>query len=104
MTVYTRGPAEPIARLIDELAKLPGIGPKTASRLAYHLLRSPREDALALAQAIVEVKDRVQLCSRCFNLTDVDPCPICSDPARDQWTICVVEDPLDVLAVERAGA
>lgn len=99
-----RGPAEPIARLIEELAKLPGIGPKTASRLAYHLLRSPREEALALAQAIVEVKERVQLCSRCFNLTDVDPCPICSDPTRDQQTICVVEDPLDVLALERTGA
>lgn len=99
-----RGPAEPIARLIEELAKLPGIGPKTASRLAYHLLRSPREEALALAQAIVEVKERVRLCSRCFNLTDVDPCPICSDPTREQQTICVVEDPLDVLALERTGA
>ncbi|WP_353655774.1 recombination mediator RecR [Thermomicrobium sp. CFH 73360] len=104
MTVRARGPAEPIARLIEELAKLPGIGPKTASRLAYHLLRSPREEALALAQAIVEVKERVQLCSRCFNLSDVDPCPICSDPTRDQQTICVVEDPLDVLALERTGA
>ncbi|MCX7623864.1 MAG: recombination mediator RecR [Thermomicrobium sp.] len=100
----TRGPAEPIARLIDEFAKLPGIGPKTASRLAYHLLRSSREDALALAQAIVEVKERVHYCSRCFNLTDVDPCQICADPARDQRTICVVEDPLDVLALERTGA
>ncbi len=99
-----RGPVEPIARLIEELAKLPGIGPKTASRLAYHLLRSPRDEALALAQAIVEVKERVQFCSRCFNLTDVDPCPICSDPTRDHQTICVVEDPLDVLALERTGA
>jgi len=104
VTVRARGPAEPIARLMEEFAKLPGIGPKTASRLAYHLLRCSREDALALAQAIIEVKERVQLCSRCFNLTDVDPCPICADPSRDQRMICVVEDPLDVLALERTGA
>lgn len=104
VTVRGRAPAEPIARLVEEFAKLPGIGPKTASRLAYHLLRSSREDALALAQAIIDVKERVQLCSRCFNVTDVDPCSICSDVARDHQTICVVEDPLDVLALERTGA
>jgi recombination protein RecR len=92
---------EPVARLIDELAKLPGIGPKTASRLAYFLLRRPREEVVALAQAILEVKERVALCSVCFNITDIDPCAICRDEQRDRQTICVVEDPLDVLALER---
>ena len=94
---------EPVARLIDEFAKLPGIGPKTASRLAYFILRSPREEATALAHAILEVKERVSLCSVCFNITDVDPCLICQDEQRDRRTICVVEDPLDVLALERTG-
>ena len=94
---------EPVARLIDELAKLPGIGPKTASRLTYFLLRRPREEVVALAQAILEVKERVGLCSVCFNITDVDPCPICQDEQRDRRMICVVEDPLDVLALERTG-
>lgn len=94
----TKITVEPVARLIDELAKLPGIGPKTASRLAYHILRGSREEALALAQAIMEVKERVSLCSVCFNITDVDPCAICQDPQRERSVICVVEDPLDVLA------
>ncbi|MBX6754445.1 recombination mediator RecR [Thermorudis peleae] len=99
----TKITVEPVARLIDELAKLPGIGPKTASRLAYHILRGSREEALALAQAIMEVKERVSLCSVCFNITDVDPCAICQDPQRERSVICVVEDPLDVLALERTG-
>ncbi len=94
--------ALPVARLIDELGKLPGIGPKTASRLAFHLLRTSREDALALAEAIIEVKDRITLCSRCFNITEGDPCAICADPTRTS-TICVVEEPLDVVALERTG-
>lgn len=94
---------EPVARLIEELAKLPGIGPKTASRLAYFILRSSRDEAQALAHAILEVKERVSLCSVCFNITDIDPCQICRDDQRDRRTICVVEDPLDVLALERTG-
>lgn len=99
----TRVSVEPVARLIDELSRLPGIGPKSASRLAFHLLRSPREQALALAETIVEVKERIILCSRCFNITEEDPCGLCSDPTRDQTTICVVEEPLDVLAFERTS-
>lgn len=95
--------AEPVSRLIDELGRLPGIGPKTASRLAYHLLRAPREQALGLAEAILEVKERIVLCSRCFNITESDPCGMCLDPARDRSLICVVEEPLDALALERTG-
>jgi recombination protein RecR len=94
---------EPVARLIDELARLPGIGPKSASRLAYYILRASREQALGLAEAILEVKDRVILCSICFNITDSDPCSVCKDAGRDQEIICVVEEPLDVLALERTG-
>ena len=94
--------AQPVARLIDEFAKLPGIGPKTASRLAYYLLRGSREEAGALAEAILDVKERVRLCSVCFNTTESDPCPICMDPGRDR-AICVVEEPLDVVALERTG-
>ncbi len=95
--------AEPVAKLIDEFAKLPGVGPKTASRLAYFILRGSREDALALAEAIVEVKERIVLCSACFNITEQDPCSICSDSQRDRATICVVEEPLDVVALDRTG-
>jgi recombination protein RecR len=94
--------ARPVARLIDEFAKLPGIGPKTASRLAFYVLRTPREEATALAEAILEVKERIRLCSVCFNITETDPCSICGDPGRDQ-AICVVEEPLDVVALERTG-
>ena len=94
--------AQPVARLINELARLPGIGPKTASRLAYHLLRASREEAISLAEAILDVKERVRLCSICFNTTESDPCAICADPGRDR-TICVVEEPLDVVALERTG-
>ncbi|MBA2247687.1 MAG: recombination protein RecR [Chloroflexia bacterium] len=92
--------AEPVGRLIDELAKLPGIGPKTASRLAYYVLRASRDDAIGLAEAILDVKDRIRLCSNCFNTTEDDPCRICADANRDN-RICVVEEPLDVIAIER---
>ena len=94
--------AQPVARLINELARLPGIGNKTASRLAYHLLRASRDDAVALAEAILDVKERVRLCSICFNTTESDPCAICANPGRDSQ-ICVVEEPLDVVALERTG-
>ena len=100
----SHGPAtaQPVARLINELARLPGIGPKTASRLAYHLLRASRDEAISLAEAILDVKERVRLCSVCFNTTESDPCAICADSSRDR-TICAVEEPLDVLALERTG-
>jgi recombination protein RecR len=93
--------AAPVARLVEELHRLPGIGPKSAQRLAYHLLRASREEAQALADAIVDVKERISLCSLCQNTTDVNPCLICADQGRDRSLICVVEEPLDILAVER---
>lgn len=93
----------PVARLIDEFSRLPGVGPKTASRLTFYLLRSPAEQALALAEAIKQLKERIILCSICFNITEQNPCPICSDELRDHTQICVVEEPLDVLAIERTG-
>ena len=92
--------AQPVSRLIDEFSRLPGIGPKTASRLAYHILKTPKDDAIGLAEAILEVKERITLCSVCFNTTDVDPCAICSNESREQ-RILVVEQPLDVVAIER---
>jgi recombination protein RecR len=95
------GAAAPVARLIEELHRLPGIGPKSAQRLAYHLLRATREEAQALADAIVEVKERISLCAICQNTTDTDPCFICTDDSRDHGLICVVEEPLDILAIER---
>jgi recombination protein RecR len=95
--------AKPVARVVDELSRLPGIGPKTAQRLTYHLLRAPAEQAEALAEAILELKHRVVLCTECFNITETSPCGVCSDPARDATRICVVEEPLDVLALERTG-
>jgi recombination protein RecR len=93
--------AAPVARLIEELHRLPGIGPKSAQRLAYHLLRATNAEAQALAEAILEVKERIVFCSICQNMTDVDPCLICDDNARDRSQICVVEEPLDILSVER---
>ena len=96
--------AAPVARLIDEFHKLPGIGPKSAQRLTYHLLRAPADEARALAQAILEVKEKTVLCSVCQNIADSDPCAICSNPERDHGAICVVEEPLDILALERAAA
>lgn len=92
-----------VERLINELAKLPGIGPRTAQRLTFHLLRQPREQVLPLAEAIVEVKERIGFCRRCFNLAEGDLCPICSDPRRDRRLLCVVEQPFDVVTIERTG-
>jgi recombination protein RecR len=93
----------PVARLIEAFNRLPGVGPKTAQRLTYHVLRSPSDEARSLAEALVAVKEQVAYCSTCWNITeiDVDPCVICADPARDATRICVVEEPLDVLAIER---
>lgn len=93
--------AEPIARLVEEFNKLPGIGPKSAQRVTYHLLRAPGEQAEALAEAIRAVKEKLSLCSICLNITDSDPCPICRDTERDHTTICVVEEPIDILPLER---
>jgi recombination protein RecR len=87
--------------LIDELARLPSIGRKTAQRLALHILKSPREEAARLAEAILLVKDRVGFCGTCGNYAEQDPCPLCSDPQRDHGLVCVVEQPVDVLAIER---
>ena len=95
--------AEPIARLIEELNKLPAIGPKSAQRLAYHLLRSPDEEAKALAEAILTLKEKIKLCSLCFNNTDCDPCRVCQDKERDHSKICVVEKPSDILPLEQTG-
>src|SRR5258708_30959477 len=96
--------AAPVTALIEELAKLPGIGPKTAQRLTFFLLRSPADQARRLAEAIVRVKESIIQCSICFNITETDPCPICANPERDRQTLFVVEEPLDVLAIERPGA
>ena len=95
--------AEPVARLIEEFHKLPGIGPKSAARLAYYLLRVPESGARSLAEAIIAVKEKIVLCSACQNLTDTDPCIICQDSSRDQRVVCVVEEALDILAIERTG-
>lgn len=91
----------PVARLIEEFSRLPGVGPKTASRLTYYLLRQPEEQSRALAEALVEIKARTRFCSVCYNITEDDPCPICADGTRQTGAICVVEEPLDVLALER---
>lgn len=93
--------AKPLARLISELNKLPGIGGKSAQRLAFHIMSLSDEEARQLADAIVDAKARMHYCSVCGNLTDADPCPICSDSARDSHTVCVVESPRDVSAMER---
>ncbi|MBI3972570.1 MAG: recombination protein RecR [Chloroflexi bacterium] len=95
--------AEPIARLIDEFGKLPGIGPKTAQRLTFFLLRQPAGEALALADAIAEVKEKIIFCGRCFNLSATDPCHICASESRDRTRLCVVEEPLDILVLEKTG-
>ena len=95
------GAAPSLARLVQELNRLPGIGPKSAQRLAYYIIRLPDDDAYALADAVTSVKQNIVFCEECQNLTDASPCQVCSDPRRDQTIICVVEDPLDVLAMER---
>jgi len=95
--------AEPVTRLIEEFNKLPGIGPKSAQRLAYYLLRSSDEEARALAEAICALKEKTRLCSVCFNITDRDTCVVCQDVERDHSKICVVERPSDILPLERTG-
>ena len=90
-----------MSRLVQELNRLPGIGPKSAQRLAYYIIRLPDDDAYALADAVTSVKQNIVFCEECQNLTDASPCQVCSNPDRDRTTICVVEDPLDVLAMER---
>jgi recombination protein RecR len=99
----TQALARPLARLIDELSKLPGVGPKTAQRLAYHILRTSNADADALAAAVRSVKTDLRYCSTCFNIAETDPCAVCSADDRDGTLVCVVEEPLDVLAIERTG-
>ena len=100
-TEHLRVVAPSLARLVEELNKLPGIGPKSAQRLAYHVIRLPADEAGALAEAILGVKETIVLCTVCQNLTDTDPCQICSDLRRDRSQICVVEEPMDVLVLER---
>ena len=95
---------EPVVRLIEALSRLPGIGPKTAQRLTYHLLRAPDTEARVLAAALIAVRDEVVFCDRCFNISTGPECPICLDPGRDDTRLCVVEEPLDVLALERSRA
>jgi recombination protein RecR len=95
--------AEPIARLIAELNRLPGIGPKSAQRLTYHLLNIPVEEVNSLAEAILSLREKVELCSVCFNIADRNPCPICQDKERDHSRICVVEKPSDIIPLERTG-
>ena len=95
--------AAPLERLIERLRKLPGVGAKSAQRLAFHILRGSGEDARALAAAIVEVKESLRLCGACFNITDTDPCLICADENRDRQSICVVEDPHNLVAIEKSG-
>ena len=96
--------AAPVTRLVEEFHKLPGIGPKMANRLTYYLIRMPEEDARSLAEAIVAVKERIVLCSQCYNIADSEPCAICANPNRDRSRICVVEEALDIVALERTGS
>lgn len=93
--------ARPISRLIEEFNKLPGIGPKTAQRLAYHLLQAPPERSRDLADAVLGLKENLRLCSVCLNITDTDPCGICADETRDVTKVCVVEEPIDIMPLER---
>lgn len=95
--------AEPVVRLVDALGRLPGIGPKSAQRLTYYLLRSPVEEARALAEAILALREKIRLCTVCFNITDCDPCLICQDKERDHSKICVVERPSDIPPLEQTG-
>ncbi len=95
--------ARPVERLITELSKLPSIGPRSAQRIAFHIIRGKQEDALGLAEALREVKERIKPCTRCFNLTEAEECEICRDARRDRSEICVVEDPYDIGPIERTG-
>jgi recombination protein RecR len=94
---------EPVTRLIEAFAQLPGIGPKTASRLTFYLLRRPAEQTEALAEALRDLKERIIFCQKCFNITEESPCLICQDEGRERGVVCVVEEPLDVLAIDRTG-
>ncbi len=96
--------AEPVTRLIEQLAKLPGIGKKSAERITYHLLRAPKAEALELAEAIRQIKENVRYCKECFNLAEQELCTICQDPKRDRQLLCVVEQPQDLMAIEQTGA
>lgn len=93
--------ARPVARLVEEFSRLPGIGPKTASRLTFYLLRAPKEQVDALADALRDLRQNIVLCRECFNISETSPCAICSDERRDHGLVCVVEEPLDVIAIER---
>jgi recombination protein RecR len=95
--------ADPIRRLVQELARLPGIGEKTATRLAFHLIRSNRQQIRDLAQALLDATDKIRLCSVCMNMTEADPCSMCTDPRREVETICVVATPSDLIAIDRGG-
>ena len=95
--------ADAVQGLIDELGRLPGVGPKSAQRIAFHLLKLPKEDALRLARAITEMKERVSFCRRCFNVAEGEQCAICLDDRRDSSLVCVVEEPRDIVAVEKTG-
>lgn len=96
--------AAPLERLVAEFAKLPGVGRKTAQRLAFHVLKAPESDVRALAQALVAVREQIRACATCFNLAEGEACPICADPRRERSTLCVVEEASDVAAFERTGA
>ena len=100
---FISGASSPIARLVEAFHRLPGIGPKSAQRLAYHILRTPEAEAQELAEALIEVKRSIVFCAQCQNLTSRNPCDICSDTSRDRHAMCVVEEPLDVLAIERTN-
>ena len=93
---------QPVTRLIEEFSRLPGIGPKTASRLTFYLLRAANEQTKTLAEALVQLKEHITFCSKCYNISESSACAICADPSRDQGLLCVVEEPMDVLALERA--
>ncbi len=99
-----RPAGDPIGHLVEELSKLPGIGPKSAQRITFHLLRASTDESDLLARAIVLLKQRIKLCSSCYNVTDSDPCPTCRSDRRDRSTVCVVEQPQDVLAIEHTGS
>ena len=104
MTTDGFSAAEPVRRLVEQFDKLPGIGPKTAARLAFYMIRMPKEEASSLADALIGVKERIVLCSECFNITETDPCRLCDDQGRDRSRICVVEEALDIVALERTGS
>ncbi|HEX9657278.1 MAG TPA: recombination mediator RecR [Bacteroidota bacterium] len=95
--------SEALQQLVEEFSQLPGVGKKSAQRMALYILKQPREDVLRMAKALVNIKDRIRYCSSCSNITEVDPCPICSSAKRDRQTICVVEEPNDVIALERTN-